>query len=118
MSLPQRSQAVSGTSPLNAGVRLLPYTFGAALGGVLANILGSKRRVAVIHILFLGAVLQLLGLVLLSTLPITREFPAKGYGFETIAGVGVGVTFAILILATPFVANPRDLGKFCCNELF
>lgn len=115
VSLPQRSQAVSGASPLDAGIRLLPYTFGAALGAVFGNILGSKRRVAVVHILFLGALLQLLGLVLLSTLPTRRQFPAKGYGFETIAGVGVGVTFAILLLATPFVANPRDLGKFSFN---
>ncbi|MCJ1467259.1 hypothetical protein MMC07_005883 [Pseudocyphellaria aurata] len=109
VSLPQRSQAVSGASPLNAGIRLLPYTFGAALGAVFGNIIGSKRRVAVVHILFLGALLQLLGLVLLSTLPTTKEFPARGYGFETIAGFGVGVTFGILLLATPFVANPRDL---------
>lgn len=115
VSLPQRSQAVSGASPLNAGIRLLPYTFGAALGAVFGNIIGSKRRVAVVHILFLGALFQLLGLVLLSTLPTTKEFPARGYGFETIAGVGVGVTFGILLLATPFVANPRDLGKFFCT---
>lgn len=110
MLLPQRLQTISGASPLAAGIRLLPYTFGAALGAVLANVMGSKRRIAVIHILFLGALLQLLGLVLLSTLPTTRELPAKAYGFETLAGVGVGVTFGILVLATPYVASSRDLG--------
>lgn len=115
MLLPQRLQTISGTSPLAAGIRLLPYTFGAALGAVFANIMGSKRRIAVIYILFLGALLQLLGLVLLSTLPTTRELPAKAYGFETLAGVGVGVTFGILVLATPYVASPRDLGKSCRN---
>lgn len=113
MSLPQRSQAISGVSPLNAGICLLPYTFGAALGAVFGNIAGSKRRVAVVNLLLLGAILQLLGLALLSTLPVTKGFPTKGYGFETIAGFGVGVTFGIMILATPFMANPRDLGKFC-----
>lgn len=112
MSLPQRSQAVSGTSPLVAGIRLLPYTFGAALGAVFSNILGAKRRVAVIYIMFSAALLQLVGLVLLSTLPTARDFPAKGYAFETVAGFGMGITFGILMLATPFVANPRDLGKF------
>ena len=100
-----------------AGIRLLPYTFGGALGAVFANIIGAKRRFAVIYILFLGAVLQLVGLVLLSTLPTVREFPAKGYAFETIAGLGIGVTFGILMLATPFVANPRDLGKFYFSYL-
>ncbi|MCJ1349663.1 hypothetical protein MMC31_007904 [Peltigera leucophlebia] len=107
--LPQRFQTTSGASPLSAGIRLLPYTFGAALGAVFANVIGSKRRIAVIYILFLGALLQLLGLVLLSTLPATRDLPGKAYGFETLAGVGVGVTFAILVLATPYVASPRDL---------
>lgn len=115
MLLPQRLQTISGASPLAAGIRLLPYTFGAALGAVLANIMGSKRRIAVIYILFFGALLQLLGLVLLSTLPITGELPAKAYGFETLAGVGVGVTFGILVLATPYVASPRDLGESCHN---
>ena len=109
--LPQRLQNVSGVSPLDAGIRLLPYTFGAAIGAVLANVIGSKRRFAVIYILLFGAILQLLGLVLLSTLPATREFPVKGYGFEAVAGMGMGVTFGILVLATPFVANPRDLGE-------
>ena len=114
--LPQRLQTISGASPLAAGIRLLPYTFGAAFGAVLANVFGSKRRIAVIYILFLGALLQLLGLVLLSTLPITRELPRKAYGFETLAGVGVGVTFGILVLATPYVASPRDLGESCHND--
>ncbi|MCJ1345171.1 hypothetical protein MMC31_003377 [Peltigera leucophlebia] len=116
MILPQRFQTTSGASPLAAGIRLLPYTFGAALGAVFANVIGSKRRIAVIYILFLGALLQLLGLVLLSTLPATRDLPGKAYGFETLAGVGVGVTFGILVLATPYVASPRDLGESCHNE--
>ncbi len=115
MLLPQRLQTISGASPLAAGIRLLPYTFGAALGAVLANIMGSKRRIAVIYIMFLGALFQLLGLVLLSTLPNTRELPAKAYGFETLAGVGVGVTFGILVLATPYIASSRDLGESCHN---
>lgn len=116
MYLPQRLQTVSSASPLNAGIRLLPYTFGAALGAVLANVVGSKRRLAVVYILSFGALLQLTGLVLLSTLPTTRDFPARGYGFETLAGFGVGVTFGILVLVTPFVANPEDLGECPYNN--
>ena len=109
--LPQRFQTISSASPLNAGIRLLPYTFGSALGALLANLISSTRKVAVAYILLCGALLQLLGLVLLLTLPTTREFPAKGFGFEALAGMGVGVSFGILVLATPFVANPKDLGE-------
>lgn len=111
--LPQRLQTISGVSPLAAGIRLLPYTFGAALGAVFATIIGSKRRIAVMYILFFGALLQLLGLLLLSNFPITRDLPGKAYAFETLAGVGVGVTFGILILATPYVASTRDPGESC-----
>ncbi|KAF2190024.1 major facilitator superfamily transporter [Zopfia rhizophila CBS 207.26] len=109
--LPQRFQTVSGTSPLTAGIRLLPYTFGAAIGAALAMVASSKRRVAVVYILLVGATLQVIGITLLSTLPNTQEFPAKAYGFETIAGVGMGVSFGMLVLATGFVMQGPDLAS-------
>lgn len=114
--LPERFQIISSASPLNAGIRLLPYTFGAALGAVFANLISSTRKIAVVYILLSGALLQLVGLVLLSTLPTTGKFPSRGFGFETLAGTGVGVSFGILVLATPFVANPKDLGRFLLSR--
>lgn len=62
------------------------------------------------YLLLVGALCQVLGLGLLSTLSTSADFPAAGYGYEVLAGVGVGITFGILVLATPFVAEPRDLG--------
>jgi MFS family permease len=117
--VPQRLQIVSGVSPLGAGERLLPYTFSAAFGAVLAMIMGSKKRLAVVHILIIGAVLQTVGLALLSTLPTTREWPDRAYGFLVIAGVGLGICFGIGILATPFVVAPKNIGKsFPCAVAF
>ncbi|KAF2728284.1 putative efflux pump antibiotic resistance protein [Polyplosphaeria fusca] len=107
--LPQRLQIVSGQTPLDAGIHLLPYTFGAAFGAALANALGSKRRLAIAHVLLIGAALQVLGLALLSTLPITNVFPSKGYGFATLAGIGMGLSFGMLVLATPFMVDQQDL---------
>lgn len=73
--------------------------------------MGSKRRVAVVHILILGSLLQTVGLALLTTLPATTEWPDRAYGFLVIAGVGLGISFGIGILATPFVVAPRNIGK-------
>ncbi|KAF2811143.1 putative efflux pump antibiotic resistance protein [Mytilinidion resinicola] len=107
--LPQRLQVISGESALKAGIHLLPYTFGAAFGAALANVLGSKRRLAMAYVLLIGAVLQTIGLALLTTLPTTSEFPNSGYGYAAIAGAGMGMSFGILVLATPFMANQENL---------
>lgn len=96
----------------NARIRLLPYSIDAVLGPFFGIIIGFKKRVAVVQILFLGALLQLLGLALLSTPSTTREFLAKRYGFETTAGVGFRVIIANFLLAAPFMANPCI---FCSN---
>jgi len=119
--LPQRLQIASGKSALNAGIHLLPYTFGAAVGAILGNVF-AKRKLPVAYILLIASVLQVLGLALLSTLPTTRNFPDKGYGFAVIAGVGMGMTFGILILATPFMVPTDDFGMYnrttsCTNSL-
>ncbi|KAF2871119.1 major facilitator superfamily domain-containing protein [Massariosphaeria phaeospora] len=105
----KRLQLVSGVSALGAGERLLPYTFTAALGAALAMIMGSKRRVAIYQILFIGVILQTVGIALLTTLPTTNEWPDRAYGFLVIAGVGLGILLGIGILATPFIVAPRNI---------
>jgi hypothetical protein len=117
ISLPQRFQAVTGTTALGAGIRLLPYSLTASIGSLVANIAGAKGKVPFIYLLFLGTLLQVLGLSLLSTLSTTGPFHVKGYGFETLAGAGVGITFGTLILATPYVVQARDLGMLPFNSL-
>ncbi|MCJ1380726.1 hypothetical protein MMC17_003834 [Xylographa soralifera] len=109
VTLPQRFQVVSGTTAFGAGLRLLPYSFSASFGAFVANIAGAKGKIAPIDVLFVGALFQVLGLALLSTLTTSASFPAAGYGYEVLAGMGIGLTFGILVLATPFIAEPRDL---------
>ena len=111
VSLPQRFQAVNDASALGAGIRLIPYSLVAALGSAVANILCSKKQIPPIYFLLLGGILHVIGLACLSTLPTNGEYPAAGYGYEVLAGAGVGITFGILILTTPFVVDARDLGK-------
>lgn len=111
VSLPQRFQAVNDASALGAGVRLIPYSLVAALGSAVANVLCSRKHIPPIYFLLFGGILHVIGLACLSTLPTTGEYPAAGYGYEVLAGAGVGITFGILILTTPFVVEARDLGK-------
>ena len=111
VSLPQRFQAVNNTSALGAGIRLIPYSLVTALASAGANILCSKKAIPPIYFLVFGAIVQVVGIALLATLPATGGFQAAGYGYEVLAGAGAGITFGILILATPFVVEARDLGK-------
>lgn len=107
--VPQRLQIVSGTSALDAGIRLLPYTFSAALGGVLSMV-ASKRKIAVVHVLLFNAVLQTVGIVLLSTLPNTTEWPPRAYVYLIVAGVGMGGSFSMLQLTTGIIMQGPHLG--------
>lgn len=109
VNLPQRFQTILDVSPLEAGVRLLPYVLGSSIGAVLANVVCSRLDLAFITMLLAGGILQTIGLPLLATLTSEPNFPRIGYFEETLSGLGVGVTFSILILATPFTADAQDL---------
>lgn len=108
--LPQRFQIVSEASALNAGVRLLAFSATSATSAAISSMLSKKARVPFIYSLLSAAVLHTVGVAMLSTLPETKHFPVVGYVYEALAGAGVGTTFGILILATPFVVEPRDMG--------
>ncbi|OKL63826.1 hypothetical protein UA08_01090 [Talaromyces atroroseus] len=107
--LPQRFQIVNGTSALSSGVRLLAYSATSAISAGLSGIISKKARVPFVYSLAFGAILHTAGVALVSTLPETKDFPWGGYVYEGIAGAGVGTTFGILVLATPFVVEPRDI---------
>ncbi|KAI1455383.1 putative efflux pump antibiotic resistance protein [Annulohypoxylon moriforme] len=108
VNMPQRFQALDDKTALGAGIWLLPYTVVSPVCSVISNIVASKARVPLIYLLLTGAVCHLVGVTLLSTLN-GIDFPSAGLGYEAIAGAGVGITFSILVLGTPFVVNPRDI---------
>ncbi len=108
VDLPQRLQTVNDLSALDAGVRLLPYAIFAPLGSLVSNIIFMRRKKPLI-LLGAGASLQLVGLVLLATIPISASVPAAQYGYQIIAGFGVGITFGTLVTITPSSVEPRDL---------
>ncbi|GAM40347.1 efflux pump antibiotic resistance protein [Talaromyces pinophilus] len=104
-----RFRTILRVSPLEAGVRLLPYVLGSPIGAVISNLVCSKFNLAFITMLLAGGILQVIGLPLLATLTTEPNFPRVGYFEETLSGLGIGITFSILILETPFTADPQDL---------
>ena len=110
VTLPQRNQLVTGASPFEAGVRLLPYVLSASVSAILANLLTSKLKAPFMVVFILGGIIQFIGLILLATtIPDLTNVPTT-YLEETLCGIGIGVVFSILMLATPFVCDKRDLG--------
>lgn len=110
IDVPQRFQAVDQSSPILAGLRLLPYVVITSLGSIMGTITCGRAKIYPIYLLAFGSSCQVIGLGLLSSLPDTGHTPPSQYGYECIAGVGVGMNFGLLMLMTPFVVETRDLG--------
>lgn len=110
IALPQRFQAVYQTSPLGAGVRLLPFNFLIAFATVFVNVVAAKTRVKPIYLLLTGSALQLIGLALFSTVARGTTVPPEIYGYEILSGFGVGMVIGISLVIPPHVVEARDLG--------
>ncbi|KAF3003338.1 hypothetical protein E8E14_001185 [Neopestalotiopsis sp. 37M] len=106
--LPQRFQLVYGISGLDAGVRLIPFSFAIPVATIFAAGIAGKRKVPLIYIFIIGSCFQVLGFALLSTLPVSLTIPARVYGYEILAGWGCGMQFSLLSIAIPLVNESRD----------
>ncbi|KAI1131717.1 MFS multidrug transporter-like protein [Nemania abortiva] len=106
--LPQRFQLVNGLSGLDAGVRLIPFTLASPVGTAVAASIAGRLKIAPIWILVTGAILQVIGFALLSTLPLTLHLLPRTYGFEIIAGFGCGMNLALSFVLAPSVVEVRD----------
>jgi len=110
IELPQKFQAVNDVSPLAAGVRLLPYSLPCAVASALTGGLTSGLRIPPIYVILTGTILQTIGLALSYALPISLHVPASQYGYEALAGFGVGLTLTTLLSVAPFVVQKSDRG--------
>jgi hypothetical protein len=110
--IPQKYQIVYGTSPLQAGIRLMPFTFAAPVGSILTAIIMKKFKVPSLYVVLCAAIFQTVGFALLSTLPSSPDFQTRQYGYEVIAGFGCGINSSTLLLMVPFVVQDRDKGMY------
>lgn len=93
-----------------AGVRLLPFSLSAPVGSALSTALVAKFKMPPVIVVLLGAIFQIVGVVLLSTLPVHREIAAATYGYEVILGIGLGLNIVALLVLPPYVVEKHDQG--------
>jgi cadmium resistance protein CadD (predicted permease) len=104
-SLPQHFQIVNGTSPLTAGVALLPLLVSAAIGSMLGGLTANHSFPA----LAVANSLMALGTGLLSTLSNHHGVQAKTYGFEVPLGLGMGLSISTSTLLAALQCEGGDL---------
>lgn len=105
-----RFQALNGLTPLEAGIRLLPYAVLNSLGSVVEPYIAKRFQLPPLYIILIGAIFQVIGIALLSISPASEEITAAIYVYEGLAGFGAGVNLACLIVITPFNIEKKDKG--------
>ncbi|KAA8905057.1 major facilitator superfamily transporter [Sphaerosporella brunnea] len=110
VNLPQRFQAVNGTSASGAGVRLLPLLLCSPFASALSGFVITRLKVPPLYLIFTGGALQLIGIGLMSSIPESRrDILIAQYGYEVIMGFGFGLGLSTLLVMVPLViANKRD----------
>jgi hypothetical protein len=111
VQIPLRFQVVNNETAWHAGVRLVPFGVGMPIGAMVTTVICGKRRLPIIYMLFVGSVLQILGLVFMSRLSLHRILWKGQYGLQFITGLGCGLQVGAVTLMTPFVIEKRDLGE-------
>lgn len=121
IQIPLRLQAVNNLSTFDAGVRLLPYGVLVPFASFVAAAIIGKSKLPPQFVLVLGAAFQTIGISLMSKLPTSGDIRKAQYGYEVIAGMGTGLSLGTLVMLTPVVCEPRDLGmsqlhRICCRN--
>jgi cyanate permease len=111
IELPQRFQAVNGTTASRAGILLLALTLLSPVGAMLAGVM-MHRVVAAEYFIVIANVLIVLGIGLLSNLPTTHAFSAATYGYEIILGLGLGATSPPYYFLLGSVVGKADIGAY------
>lgn len=111
INLPQRFQVVNGNSPLEAGYRLLALTISISFGSFIGGVLVQKLCVPFMRVLMGFAPLQIAGLVLLGFSSSNKDIPSAIYGYQVVAGLGLGGSLGVSIMMIPFIATKQDMGE-------
>lgn len=107
ITLPERFQIVNGDSALMAGVHLLPMLGATAMGSIIAGAF-SKKKNNTSRTLVVAACFQVIGLGLLTTFDHPASPVVPQFGYQTVFGLGVGLTFSSATILTKIQASGKD----------
>ncbi|KAG2002792.1 hypothetical protein GB937_009558 [Aspergillus fischeri] len=106
----QRAQAMSGLSPLKAGLALLPFLPASPFATALSGFLTSNLKIPPFYLILTASSLQLVGVSMSCSYPTSQsEVPPSQYGFEVIMGMGFGLgLITILTFALRSCSGGRE----------
>ena len=113
VNIPQRFQAVNGSTPTRAGISLLPLLlmtpFASGLSGYLVS--NQKLRVPPLYLVLLGSCLQLIGVGLDSSIStdVGAGIQKVQYAYEVLMGLGFGLVLSSLLTFIPLVVEKKDM---------
>lgn len=97
---------------MNTLYRLLALTIATSLGSATGGIMMQRLQIAPFYILLGSALVQSVGLILLSSLHISSQgIQAVTYGYEVILGIGVSSGLATAVMMVPLVVDRNDSGE-------
>ncbi|KAI1003994.1 hypothetical protein K3495_g4219 [Podosphaera aphanis] len=104
INLPIRFQILNGNNPTLAGVHLLPLLAMSATGSALGAALSvSKNRTW--HTLVAASLLMCIGTGLLSMIPVTRKIIPLQYLYQSILGLGLGMSISSITVMTSLASD-------------
>lgn len=107
ITLPERFQIVNSDSSLMAGLHLLPMLGATSLGSIIGGVV-SKTNNNTSRTLVAASCFQILGLGLLTTFDSPSSPLAPQFAYQSIFGLGVGLTFSSATILTKIQAAGRD----------
>lgn len=112
VQIPQRFMLVNRLSATDAGIRLLPFAAVMAFTSVVLSISMAKSRVPAVYTLLFGALVEVAGIAGLSQASSEVEIESSQYGYQILAGIGIGIFNVILLMMTPHIVEKKNLGQY------
>jgi len=109
IGLPQRFQVVNGSTPIKAGLQVLPLMFTAGLGSAIGGALLTKKNISW-HVLAFSNSMHIIGTGLLSSIPLSEHVQARTYGYQIIQGLGVGTSIVSMMFIARVELKPSHQG--------
>ncbi|KAI1378450.1 putative MFS multidrug transporter [Hypoxylon crocopeplum] len=109
IQIPQRFQYVNNQTATRAGILLLPLTLVSPATALAAGSQVGIHRFWAPGLAILGGCLNLIGITLMSTLPIGGDVPAAQFGYQVIIGMSLGLMTPTLLYLLKVEVPEKDM---------